>query len=71
MAVSYSKLWKILIDKKMTKTQLCTDAGITTNAMAKLGRNEYVKLEVLVKICKTLNCTLDDIIDLILEDAPK
>jgi len=65
MAVCYNKLWKLLIDKSMTKTQLCNKAKISTNAMAKLGRNEDVRVEVLVKICTALDCTMDDIMELI------
>lgn len=64
MAVCYNKLWKLLIDRKMTKTQLCHEAKISTNAMAKLGRDEDVRVEVLVKICNSLGCTVDDIIEL-------
>ena len=64
MAVCYNKLWKLLIDRKMTKTQLCHDAKISTNAMAKLGRNEDVRVEGLVKICNALDCTMDDIMEL-------
>ena len=63
MARSYNKLWKLMIDKKINKTQLCKAAGITTNAMAKLGRDESVPLETLEKICEVLECTLDDIIE--------
>lgn len=62
---SYNKLWKLMIDKKINKTQLCKAAGITTNAMAKLGRDEAVTLETLEKICVYLGCTLDDIIDIL------
>ncbi len=65
MAVSYKKLWKLMIDKGLNKTQLCTEAGITTNAMARLGRDEGVRVEVLVKICSVLNCTMDDIMEII------
>ena len=65
MAVSYNKLWKLLIDKGMSKTQLIKAAKISTNAMAKLGKNEDVRVEVLVKICGVLGCTLDEIVDLI------
>ena len=65
MAVCYNKLWKLLIDKKMTKTQLCNAAKITTNAMAKLGRDEDVRVEVLVKICSILDCTVDDIMEIV------
>jgi len=68
MAVCYDKLWKLLIDKKINKTQLCKKAKITTNAMAKLGRNEDVRVEVLTKICNVLNCTIDDILELNKED---
>lgn len=67
MAVSYTKLWKLLIDKNMSKTQLIKDAKISTNAMAKLGKNEDVRVEVLVKICNTLECNIDDIMELIKE----
>lgn len=65
MAICYNKLWKILIDKGMSKTQLIKAAKITTNAMAKLGKNEYVSVKVLVKICSTLGCTLDDIMEIV------
>ena len=63
MARSYNKLWKLMIDKKINKTQLCKAAGITTNAMAKLGRDESVPLETLEKICVVLDCTIDDIVE--------
>ena len=65
MAVCYNKLWKILIDRGMSKTQLIKAAKISTNAMAKLGKNEDVRVEVLVKICSVLECTIDDIMDLV------
>ena len=68
MAVCYNKLWKLMIDKKMTKTQLCHDARISTNAVAKMGRNEDVRVEVLARICGTLHCTLDDIVEVISEN---
>lgn len=64
MVVSYDKLWHLLIDRHMSKTQLVKEAKITTNAMAYLGKNENVRVEVLVKICSALNCTLDDIIEI-------
>ena len=67
MAVCYNKLWKLLIDKGLNKTQLCKEANITTNAMARLGRNEDVRVDVLVKICTVLNCTVDDILEIITE----
>lgn len=61
MVVSYDRLWHLLIDKHMSKTQLVKEAGITTNAIAHLERSEDVWVNVLVKICSVLNCTLDDI----------
>ena len=64
MAVSYKKLWKILIDRDMTKTQLRKDANISTGALAKLGKNENVNTEILVKICNVLHCDLSDIMEL-------
>ena len=67
MAVSYKKLWKLLIDKDMTKTKLRTEAGISSGALAKLGKNENVNTEVLVKICKTLHCDISDIMEVVEE----
>lgn len=67
MAVSYDKLWKLLIDKKMNKTQLCERAKISTNAMAKLGRNEDVRVEVLTRICLELGCSMDEIMEVLPE----
>ena len=61
MAISYNKLWKLLIDKNLNKTKLRTEAGISSNAMAKLGKNESVQVETLFKICDVLGCNLDDI----------
>ena len=69
MSVSYNKLWKLLIDKNMSKTQLIKAAKISTNAMAKLGKNEDVRVEVLVKICATLGCTMDDIMEIVPEST--
>lgn len=67
VAVSYTKLWKLLIDKNMSKTQLIKEAKISTNAMAKLGRNEDVRVEVLAKICNTLDCKIEDVMEVIKE----
>lgn len=64
MAVSYKKLGKLLIDKEIKKSKLCEMAEITTNEMAKMGKDEMVKMETLVKICKVLYCKLDDIVDM-------
>ena len=65
MTVSYKKLWKKLIDLNMSKTQLREKSGITTNAMAKMGRNENVSTEILCKICDVLDCQVEDIMELI------
>ena len=65
MAVNYNKLWKLLIDKGMMKKELGLAAGISPSLIAKLGRNENVTVEVLVKICAVLNCTLDDIMEIV------
>ena len=65
MAVSYNKLWKLMIDKKLTKTELTHLAGISTNAMAKLGKDEDVRVNILEKICVALDCTFDDIVEII------
>lgn len=65
MSISYNKLWKLLIDKNMTKTELRLKADIATSTLAKLSKNEQVSMEVLLKICNVLNCTLDDIVELV------
>jgi DNA-binding Xre family transcriptional regulator len=67
MAISYNKLWKLLIDKKMSKADLRRAAGIAPNTMTKLRRDEEVSMTVLVKICKTLNVNIGDVMDLIPE----
>ena len=65
MAADYSKLWKLLIDRKINKTNLREMAGISTGTLAKLGKNDYVSAEVLEKICIALNCEVGDIIEFI------
>ena len=65
MAISYKKLWKLLIDRDMLKKDLRIAAGLSTNAIAKLGKNENVSTEILGKICKVLNCNLDDIVEFV------
>ena len=65
MALCYDKLWKILKDRGMMKTELIKAAKISTNAMAKLGKNEDVRVEVLAKICVALGCGLDDIVEIL------
>ena len=65
MAVSYKKLWKILIDKDIKKKDLSTMAGISPATITKMGKNGHVTTEVLAKICGALGCTVDDIMDII------
>ena len=69
MAVSYNKLWKLLIDKNMKKKELGEAAGISNSLIAKLGKNENVTVEVLDKICLALNCRLEDIVEILSEDG--
>lgn len=68
MSVNYNKLWKLLIDKGWNKTTLKEKASISTNAIAKLGRNEHVSMETLEKICSVLNCNIGDVVDIIEEE---
>ena len=65
MPVSYDKLWKILIDKRMNRTELKDMAGISFNVLAKMGRNEYISMDSLEKICCALDSNIGDIIDII------
>ena len=67
MAISYKKLWKLLIDKDMTAVQLREQTGIAPNTMTKLRRDEEVSMTVLIKICNVLNANIGDIMDLIPE----
>ena len=68
MAVSYKKLWKLLIDKDMKKKELCAKAGISPSSLTKMGRNGHVTTEVLAKICTVLNCGVDDIMEILAEE---
>ena len=64
VAISYNKLWKLLIDRGIKKTELRTLAGVSTNVIAKLGKNDPVSMETLAKICTTLNCDISDIVEM-------
>ena len=64
MSVSYKKLWKLLIDKNMNKTDLLEATGISTGTLAKLGKNGNVTTDVLVKICQALDCDISDIMEI-------
>lgn len=68
MAVSYNKLWKLLIDKKMNRTELMQAAEMGTSTMAKLGKDQYVSMEVLVRICKVLECNIGDVVDVVSDE---
>lgn len=63
MNVNYNKLWKLLIDANLKKTEFAKACGIGQNTLAKLGKNEYVSMEVLLKICCFFNCNIGDIMD--------
>ena len=65
MQVSYKKLWKMLIDKNMKKTDLQLAAGISAGTLAKLGRNETVSMDILMRICGVLSCDIGDILEFI------
>ncbi len=64
MRYSYDRLWKMLIDRKMTKTEMRKRAGISTNMLAKMGKQEPVTMETLAKVCTALECGLDDIVEI-------
>jgi len=65
VSVSYKKLWKLLIDKDMKKKDLCAKAGISSASVTKMGKNGHVTTEVLGKICTALDCTMDDIVEVV------
>jgi DNA (cytosine-5)-methyltransferase 1 len=71
MCISYDKLWKLLIDKKMNRTDLKNAAGISFNVLAKMSRNEFVSLESLCKICSALLCDIGDVIELVYDTELK
>lgn len=66
--ISYNKLWKLLIDKKMNRTELKEKSGISTASLAKLGKGENLTTAVLLKICSTLDCNISDIMDVVDDD---
>ena len=68
MGISYKKLWKLLIDKDMKKSQSREAAALSSSTIAKLTRNEYVALDVLVRICAVLNCNIGDIAEVKLDE---
>ena len=64
MRYSYDKLWKLLIDRHMTRTDMRKKAGISTNVLARMGRGESISMDSLAKICTALGCGVDDIVDI-------
>lgn len=69
MAANYDKLWKLLIDKKMKRTDLHRLAGISTTTIAKLGKDEYVSMECMDRICSALGCDIGDVMTVICENT--
>lgn len=67
MKLSYKKLWKLLIDKEMKKKDLCELSGVSSTSIAKLGRNENVNTDILIKICEALQCDISDIAEIVNE----
>ena len=63
MRISYNKLWKMLIDKNMKKSDLKEKAGISSSSIAKLGKGDNITTDVLIKICESLDCRLEDIME--------
>lgn len=68
MAVNYDKLWKKLIDKKMTKNALRIQAEMSSSTMAKMSKNETVSMDVMLRICKVLDCNIGDILEIETEE---
>lgn len=69
MTVCYDNLWKLLIDKKLKRTDLKKLCGISSNVLAKLGKDEPVSIESIEKICLSLECRIEDIMEIVLNDA--
>jgi len=67
LTISYNKLWKLLIDLNMNKTQLRKVAGLSTNVIARLSKNDSVSMDTLLRICKALHCNVGDIVEVIEE----
>jgi DNA-binding Xre family transcriptional regulator len=68
MSVNYNKLWHLLIDRGMNKTDLRVQAGISTNTLAKLGKNENVSTSIIAKICEALDCNVEDVMEFTVEE---
>jgi putative transcriptional regulator len=68
VAVSYKKLWKLLIDRDMKKKDLLAAAGISQSSLSKMKKNENVNMDIVVKVCKALNCDICDIVEIVPDD---
>ena len=71
MAISYKKLWKLLIDRDMKKKDLMALSGISQSSITKMGKNENVNTDVLVRICRALNCDIGDVAEILLPESQK
>lgn len=71
MGASYKKLWKLLIDRDMKKRDLCEKAKVSSTSLAKLAKGENVNTDILVRICRALECGIDDIMEIVPDDASK
>ena len=71
MAVSYKRLWKLLIDRDMKKKDLAEQSGVSNASIAKLGRNENVNTDILLKICVALKCDISDILEIVPDEAER
>ena len=69
MSISYKKLWKLLIDREMKKKDLVALSGISQSSVTKMGKNENVNTDVLVRICRALNCDIGDIAEIVLQES--
>ena len=69
MAISYKKLWKLLIDRDMKKKDLMALSGVSQSSVTKMGKNENVNTDVLVRICSALNCDIGDIAEIVLSES--
>ena len=65
MEITYKKLWKLLIDRDISRHELQQKAGVSRSTMWKMGKNDYVSLDVITKICKVLDCSIDQIMEII------
>ncbi len=69
MTISYNRLWKLLIDRKMKKKDLVETAGVSWSTITKMGRDEHVSTDILVKICAALECEIDEVMEVVCENS--